>query len=134
MISSNTEISETELRDMFAQSGTVELVSIPVDKVTGEARGFAFVDMSSPEELDVAVEKLSGTSCGDRTIRVSKSLSKDEVKKRAAKRGKFNCFVFMGVRILPIFHTNTLAGNILLLNGKTKTLKKYMLAIYPSMQ
>lgn len=79
---------------MFSESGTVELVSIPVNRETGDGRGFAFVDMSSPEEVEAAIENCAGTSFGGRTIRVSKSLPKDQVKKQAVKPGKVATAVF----------------------------------------
>lgn len=74
--------SDAELRDLFSQHGTVELVSIPINKENGKARGFAFVDMSSQEEVQAAIENLSGTDVGGRSIRVSESLPKDQAKKQ----------------------------------------------------
>lgn len=82
------DTNDDELRDLFSQSGTVELVSIPVNKMTGQPRGFAFVDMSSAEECDKAIESLGGSSFKERTIRVSKSLPKEDVKKQNFKREK----------------------------------------------
>lgn len=56
--------------------------------MTGQPRGFAFVDMSSAEECDKAIESLGGSSFKERTIRVSKSLPKEDVKKQNFKREK----------------------------------------------
>jgi RNA recognition motif-containing protein len=87
------ETKDEDLRDLFSQSGTVELVSIPVNKETGKARGFAFVDMSSPEECDKAIENFGGSSFNGRVIRVTKSLPKDEAKKQTfSKRGRFTVY------------------------------------------
>lgn len=76
-----TETTDSEVRDLFAEFGTVELVSVPRNRQTGQARGFAFVDMASREELEKAVEGVNGIMYGGRTVRVAESLPKDEVKK-----------------------------------------------------
>ena len=96
-------ISDADLRDLFTQCGTVELVSIPINKETGEARGFAFVDMSSPEEVESAIEKFTGFSFQGRTIRVSKSLPKDEIKKQAKKSGTMGTVGTLAKMRIPIY-------------------------------
>ena len=50
---------EDALRSLFAQSGTVDTCELVLDKFTGKSRGFAFVEMSSQEEADKAVEELN---------------------------------------------------------------------------
>lgn len=83
------ETTEDELKDLFAQYGTVELVTMPRDKGTGRTRGFAFVDMGSEEELQQAIDGLHETMQGGRTIRVQPSLPKEKVKEQARKNGEF---------------------------------------------
>jgi len=70
------------VRDLFTEFGTVELISVPRNRETGQARGFAFVDMSTREELDKAVEGINGIMYGGRTIRAAESLPKDQIKKQ----------------------------------------------------
>ena len=53
-------ISEDSLRELFAESGTVESVNIITDRDTGRSKGFGFVEMSSEEEAQSAIEKLNG--------------------------------------------------------------------------
>src|ERR1700741_1532140 len=43
--------TDAEVRELFAQHGTVESVSIITDRDTGRPRGFGFVEMSRPEAL-----------------------------------------------------------------------------------
>ena len=43
-------VTEDELRQLFAQAGTCESVSIVTDRDTGQSRGFAFVTMASAED------------------------------------------------------------------------------------
>jgi RNA recognition motif-containing protein len=77
------DATDEEIRELFGQYGKVELVNMPRDRRTGEPRGFAFVDMSSPEEVEAAMSALDGYALGTRRIRVSKSVSKSEVGKQA---------------------------------------------------
>src|SRR5882762_8625387 len=44
-----------ELRDAFAAVGTVESASVIEDRDTGRSRGFAFVEMATPEEAAAAM-------------------------------------------------------------------------------
>jgi RNA recognition motif-containing protein len=66
---------------MFAVHGTVQLVNLPKDRVTGTPRGFAFVDMATGPELDAAIQALNGSSIGDREIRVQLSQPADKMQK-----------------------------------------------------
>jgi hypothetical protein len=45
-----------ELREAFAAVGTVESASVIEDRETGRSRGFAFVEMATPEEAAAAIE------------------------------------------------------------------------------
>ena len=100
VLSSNTvyvDTTDTQLRDLFAKQGTVELVSIPRDRETGTSKGFAFVDMSSPEEVTAAVSALHQTDYGGRSLRVQASLPKDEAQKQAKKKGTTQSCIFIVV-------------------------------------
>jgi len=65
----------------------VELVSIPRDRETGTSRGFAFVDMSSEEEVQKAVKSLHETNYNGRLLSVQPSLPKEEARKQDKKTG-----------------------------------------------
>jgi RNA recognition motif-containing protein len=80
-ISLSIEATDDKLRDLFSQYGTVELVNIPRDRATGDPRGFAFVDMATPDEVETAISALDGYTVDSRSIRVSKSMPKAEVEK-----------------------------------------------------
>lgn len=54
--------TETDLGEWLSQAGTVESVSIPLDRDTGAVRGFGFIDMGSVSEAKQAIEQLSGQS------------------------------------------------------------------------
>ena len=70
------EIGETELQDLFAQAGSVESVNVMRDQMTGRARGFAFVEMSTDDEAQNAITALNGTQVGGRSLTVNEARPK----------------------------------------------------------
>jgi len=71
----NLSYSTTEngLKDLFTQAGTVKSTSIITDRRTGRSKGFGFVEMSSPEEAQKAIETLNGKELDGRNIRVDEA-------------------------------------------------------------
>lgn len=57
-----------DLSNLFAQAGTVESARVIMDGATGRKKGFGFVEMSTPEEAQAAVDMLNGSDVGGRTI------------------------------------------------------------------
>lgn len=70
------DTTEDGLRDFFSQAGTVESASIITDKMTGRSRGFGFVEMSSDEEAQKAVDTLNGKELDGRTLTVNEARPK----------------------------------------------------------
>lgn len=69
----NFSLTEDELRQVFAQFGTVDSVKIIKDKFTGRAKGFGFVEMPNESEGNAAIEKLNGTDVKGRNMFVDKA-------------------------------------------------------------
>ena len=67
------QATEEDLRELFAQAGTVESVRIVADQFTGRPRGFGFVEMSTKEEAAKAVEMLNGRLFRDRNLVVDEA-------------------------------------------------------------
>ncbi len=65
--------TEDELRDTFSKAGTVDSASIITDRMTGRSKGFGFVEMSSDEEAQKAIELLNGKDFGGRTLTVDEA-------------------------------------------------------------
>lgn len=63
--------SEDELHQMFGQYGTVTSVKIVSDRVTGQSKGFGFVEMANGDDAQKAIEGLNGTQLGGRNLIVS---------------------------------------------------------------
>lgn len=67
------EASETDLQAHFAQAGGVESVSLMRDRATGQARGFAFVQMSSDADAQTAISQLNDQPFGGRRLMVNEA-------------------------------------------------------------
>ena len=76
---------EEDLRNLFGKHGNVVDFHMPVDRETGNPRGFAFVTMSPKSSGEVAIEKLNGSEFGGRKIVVEAS-QKDERKRNSRRR------------------------------------------------
>jgi RNA recognition motif-containing protein len=72
----NYATTENALRDLFAQYGEVASVNIIVDRYTGKAKGFGFVEMNTEEEARTAIEALNGFEFMGRQLRVNEAEDK----------------------------------------------------------
>jgi RNA recognition motif-containing protein len=64
--------TESEIRDLFAQHGTVDSVALPTDRETGRPRGFGFVEMPQAA-AQKAMQALNGFNMGGRPLRVNEA-------------------------------------------------------------
>ena len=58
---------------LFAKAGTVETASVVEDRETGRSRGFGFVEMSSKEEGNAAIQQFNGQELGGRALNVNEA-------------------------------------------------------------
>jgi cold-inducible RNA-binding protein len=66
--------TEADLRAAFSADGRqVKEVAIITDRMTGQPRGFAFVQMGSNEEAAAAIQALDGTQLDGRALRVNEA-------------------------------------------------------------
>jgi len=70
------QTTESELRDLFAPFGQVTRVHMAMDRETGRARGFAFVEMTNDNEAKAAITALDGKALGGRNIKVNEARPK----------------------------------------------------------
>ncbi len=76
------EVTDDDLRQLFAQHGEVKSASVIKDRFSGESRGFGFVEMPSKEEAMAAINALNGMDVKGRSIMVN------EAKPKTPKRGE----------------------------------------------
>lgn len=62
--------TDQELNDAFSQAGTVVSAQVITDRATGRSKGFGFVEMSTDEEADAAINMWNGKDLGGRNIMV----------------------------------------------------------------
>jgi RNA recognition motif-containing protein len=67
------EASETDLQTLFEASGQVASINIVRDRATGQARGFAFVEMSDADGARKAISDLDRHQYGGRSLTVNEA-------------------------------------------------------------
>src|SRR5947199_9555643 len=72
------QTSESELRELFAPFGQVTRVHMAMDRETGRARGFAFVEMPNDAEAAQAMTAPDGNGVGGRNLKVNEARPKGE--------------------------------------------------------
>ncbi len=66
------------LAEAFAQAGTVLSAQIIQDRQTGRSKGFGFVEMSTEEEAQAAIQMWNGKELDGRTLTVNVAKPKTE--------------------------------------------------------
>jgi RNA recognition motif-containing protein len=67
------ETTESDLQTLFEGAGQVSTVNVIRDRATGQARGFAFVEMSDAEGARRAIEQLDQHQIGGRNLTVNEA-------------------------------------------------------------
>ncbi len=67
------DTTEDELKELFAQAGTVQSVNIIRDKYTNNPKGFGFIEMGSNDEAKKAIAQLNGKELHGRNITVAEA-------------------------------------------------------------
>jgi len=67
------QTTEDDLSQSFGAHGQVTSASIITDKFSGRSKGFGFVEMSSDEDAQKAIDALNGTDFGGRNIVVNEA-------------------------------------------------------------
>jgi len=78
------QTTEADLRAFFEPYGKITRIHMAMDRETGLARGFGFIEMANDEEAKKAIAALDGKELGGRNIKVNEARPKAE---RAAPRG-----------------------------------------------
>ena len=67
------ETTESDLQALFESAGQVSSINIIRDRATGQARGFAFVEMSDVEGARRAISELDKHQYGGRSLAVNEA-------------------------------------------------------------
>ena len=66
-------VTESDLQTLFESAGQVSTINIIRDRATGQARGFAFVEMSDAEGAQPAINELDKHQYGGRSLTVNEA-------------------------------------------------------------
>lgn len=80
--------TEDEVRQAFAEFGQITEVRLIMDKFSGEAKGFGFIEMPSKEEAKRAIEEMNGKEFMGRVLNVGEARPKPE-RRGGGGRGGF---------------------------------------------
>ncbi|MEH1934776.1 MAG: RNA-binding protein [Nostoc sp.] len=83
------EVKEDDLRQVFAEYGTVKNVQLPIDRETGRVRGFGFVEMESDAQETAAIEALDNAEWMGRSLKVNKAKPKTDGGSSGGRRGNY---------------------------------------------
>ena len=81
------KISDADLRELFAAYGEVSSVSMVKDKMTGQSKGFGFVEMPEAGEAAAAIQGLNEKAVQGRNIKVNEAKPRED--KPRGDRGGF---------------------------------------------
>jgi len=81
------ETTEATLKETFSQAGTVESSAVIIDKMSGRSKGFGFVEMSSEEEAQKAIEMFNGKEIDGKNVTVNEARPMEQ---RAPRQGGYN--------------------------------------------
>ena len=81
------QVTEDQLREVFAAHGQVDSATIIKDKFSGQSKGFGFVEMTSKEEAEAAIAALNGTDLQGRRLNVNEARPRPEGGRREGGGG-----------------------------------------------
>lgn len=67
------DTTDESLKEFFSQAGSVLSAKVINDKYTGKSKGFGFVEMSTEEEAQEAINKLNGQTLDGRAVVVNEA-------------------------------------------------------------
>lgn len=66
-------VTDDQLSQYFADAGTVVSATVIMDKFSGRSKGFGFVEMSTDEEAQKAIEMVNGKEIDGRALVVNEA-------------------------------------------------------------
>jgi cold-inducible RNA-binding protein len=71
-------ITDSELEALFTPFGEVRSAQVIMDRDTGRSKGFGFVELTSDQAAQAAIQALNGKDSGGRTLTVNEARPKTE--------------------------------------------------------
>ncbi len=80
-------ISDEDLRLLFADYGEITSAKVIMDRETGRSRGFGFVELSDDQLAKKAIEELNQASYDGKVINITEARPRED---RGDRGGRFN--------------------------------------------
>ena len=80
------DVTDDDLKKAFEAFGEITSVNIIKDKHSGEPRGFGFVEMSSKDEAQSAIDGLNGTDLKGQSLNVNEARPRSENRRNGGRR------------------------------------------------
>lgn len=74
--------TDADLEEFFKAAGTVVSAKVIMDRDTNRSKGFGFVEMSTDEEAQAAIQQLDGKELAGRAVNVSEARPREERPRR----------------------------------------------------
>jgi RNA recognition motif-containing protein len=71
-------MDDDSLRQQFAEFGGVSSAKVMMDRDTGRSKGFAFVEMDSPQAAQAAIRGMNGKNIDGRALVVNEARPREE--------------------------------------------------------
>jgi cold-inducible RNA-binding protein len=72
------DVTDKDLEAVFAQAGVCDSVAVVTDRLSGQSRGFGFVEMSSNAEAQRAIQQLNGQELKGRALKVNEARDRED--------------------------------------------------------
>ena len=70
--------TDSQLKTIFSDFGTVDSASVISDRETGRSKGFGFVEMNNDDEAKAAMATLDGKALDGRNLKVNEAKPREE--------------------------------------------------------
>jgi RNA recognition motif-containing protein len=70
-------VTDRDLQELFAQAGECISAAVISDRMTGQSRGFGFVEMGSNGDAQAAIQQFDGQEFKGRTLKVSEARERE---------------------------------------------------------
>ena len=80
--------TDSDLRTMFEEFGSVESAQVIMDRETGRSKGFGFVEMGSQQEAEAAIKALNGKDMDGRALTVNEAKPREDRGGRSGGGGR----------------------------------------------
>lgn len=71
-------VTDAQLSEHFAKAGKVLTAKVIIDRMSGQGKGFGFVEMATPEEAEKAMHELDNSELDGRTIVVKEAKPQED--------------------------------------------------------